>query len=201
MRKVLISLVLCLSLVTTAFASPLKEIKDPKSLHIYMRKTFYYALDRIPDEYFEYFQIPAVFEYSRHGDCDDFAIYAWYHLLRLRYTAVPIVIIMRYQGEFIGHAITVFKEKDGTYSIFTNGDLVVTNTTDVVKAVEDIYGKYLVSISVWNPRHVGLITFEDFQKDARIIKIVNKKEYVQYKWQQFLQNQRERIKNVCQDNK
>lgn len=63
----------------------------------------------------DYWQSPDLFEESRKGDCDDFALWAWRQLLQMNLDARFVVGLASRYGE--GHAWVTF-EKDGKQYLF-----------------------------------------------------------------------------------
>ena len=178
MKKLII--VICLILQAFIMININTSVIDsPESLHLYMRNNFYYKEDYTPDDYWEYFQLPHILEFSRVGDCDDFAIYTYYHLHKLNYEANLYVLIVEVNDEYIGHAVTTFKDDDGTISIFSNTQLFITNQTDEIHAIQDIYKDYWVMIYKWFPSKFGLVKYAEVADDF-ILSIVHLERYPKY---------------------
>ena len=182
MKKLFIILALLFVLIPSAFAIDLPpQVYDASSLQIYMRKNFYYGEDRVIPGYFEYFQLPPVLEFTRIGDCDDFATYSWYHLAKMGYVAQTYALILEYDNETVGHAITVFLDKDGTYSVFSNQLMFKTLETNPLDAIKDIYPSWTI-IFEWNATRYGYLTVEEVYTDFVPVDFVNIKTGISYYW-------------------
>ena len=146
-----------------------KLLKNANDLQIYMRRNFSYKKDTVVKNYFEYFQIPSVLEFSRAGDCDDFALYSYYYLDQMNYDAkMFFVYSVSYNGKSYGHAITVFLDDDNTYSIFSNAFIIKTDKTNALEAIKDVNETW-VEIYIWRPTKFGLVTKEEVNKDMYFI--------------------------------
>ena len=167
MKKLLIlGLIVLLNIFSTNIATA-EEFKTPSDLQIHMRKNFTYHEDVIVRDYFDYFQLPQILEFTKVGDCDDFALYSWYYLTEMGYQAIPFVFWgTSYEGEKYGHAITVFLDDDGTYSIFSNTLLFKTKQTNPLDAILDVFKTWDV-IAIWTPTKFGLVHYEEFEKDIK----------------------------------
>lgn len=174
MKKLIITISLLFCLAVSSHANNLPEnVKDANTLQIHMRKNFYYAHDRVPSKYDEYFQLPAVLEFTRIGDCDDFAIYSTYYLYQMNYKVFPYVILLEVNGEIVGHAITVFYDKaDKTYSIFSNQYIFKTLETNPIEAIKDVYENWVI-IYEWKFSKVGYLTFDEVYADCEPVDFVD----------------------------
>lgn len=143
------------------------ELNSAKDIHIYLRENFTYTNDVVTKGHDEYVQRPEILEFSKAGDCDDFAIYTWAKLTKSHYYAQPYCLYLEYNKEIVGHAITVFLDDDGTYSVFSNQLLLTTNKTNPIDAIKNIYPTWKI-IFLWNPTHFGQVTRADFNKDLSI---------------------------------
>lgn len=176
--KKLFLIMFCLLFTKIATAT---SFENPKQLHLYLRDNFIYTNDIITKGNREYVQLPEVFEFSKAGDCDDFAVYTWTKLKEMNYYVQPYCLYMEMQGQIVGHAITVFLDDDGTYSIFSNQWIAYTNKTNALDAIKEVYPSWLL-IELWNPSHYGQVTKKDFEQDLifvdarniEILKLLNK---------------------------
>jgi hypothetical protein len=74
---------------------------------------------------------------ARTGDCDDFAILASDMLERLG--VENQVLILRFHGLSMAHAICIWKDKNGLYSFISNKELCRTGKDTVEAAVRKFY--------------------------------------------------------------
>lgn len=178
--------------LTNSNAEP--KFNSSKDISIYMRNNFTYTLDKVVKSYFDYFQTPAVLEFSKMGDCDDFATYSWYYLSKLNIPAQRYVFwgIDSNTKEEYGHAITVFLEKDKTYSIFSNQYIIFTKKTDPIEAIKDVYTSWTI-ICEWNPTKYGLVTYQEFLLGAELVGAKNSKMYVKWLKMQHLKNKKKGV--------
>jgi len=176
---IIVSLLFCLVVPADAYDLP-ENVKDANTLHIHMRQNFYYAHDRVIPQYDEYFQAPVILEFTRVGDCDDFAIYSSYYLLKMGYQVQPYVLILQDGNEFVGHAITVFyEESNNTYSVFSNQYLFKTLKTDPIEAIKDIYPTWTI-IYQWNFSKIGYLTFKEVYADCDPVAFVDLETKIRY---------------------
>lgn len=139
---------------------------NANELQIYMRQNFIYNEDSVVEPYFDYFQLPSVLEFSKMGDCDDFATYSWYYLNKMGIKATRYVLWGKTrEDESYGHAITVFLDTDNTYSIFSNKYVYKTLKTEPVEAIKDLYKLWNI-ICEWHPTQYGLVMYSEFTKDV-----------------------------------
>lgn len=180
MKKIILLLILILTLSISAIAQELpKNVCDASSLQIYMRQNFYYGADRVIPNYFEYFQAPAVLEFTRIGDCDDFSFYSWYYLRIMKYNPQKYLVILKDGEEIVGHAITVFKDVDKTYSVFSNQFLFKTLQLTELDAIKDIYPTWQI-IFLWNPTKIGYLTVDEVYQNAQPILFIDLDTKIKY---------------------
>ena len=146
-----------------------KTVIDAKTLQIYLRNNFYYHPDIIPEEYLENWQAPEVFDKTKIGDCDDFAVYTCTCLKQLGYEANTYTLFgIDYKNNEYGHAICVFKEND-SYNIFSNSWIINTLQKNPIAAIEDGFSDW-IEIYEWYPTKFGFITKQDLEKTAILVK-------------------------------
>jgi len=167
----------------------IEGMDNAKALSIYMRDTMYYFSDQAPLDYFDYFQTPEVLSFSRHGDCDDFAIYSKAMLHKLGYSAqtyyVSYVRPTDTGFESVEHAITVFL--DGQYySVFSNKEILATFERSPILAIKALYPTWK-TIAILEPVKYGYVTYSEFidslknsiyapkEKDTKDTKVLNTK--------------------------
>jgi len=181
MKKIYTCLLGLLLSTSTCFALP-ENVKTPKDLTIYLRNNIYYGTDQIIPGYFEYFQTPPILEYSRIGDCDDFAIFTHYYLELWGFNPRSFVLYYKINDEYAGHAVTTFKDADGTYSVFSNQTLIPTSYTNPIDAVVNLNNDIIViSIYLWEPDKFGFVTYDEFLRTSKLVRIVNLTEYAKFK--------------------
>jgi len=177
MKKIGLIILFLFMLVFNSFANDLPEgVIDAKTLQIHMRQIFYYGHDRVLPDFFEYFQKPEILEFTRVGDCDDFSIYSDYYLNILKYRSQKYILILEEDGEKQGHAVTVFLDNDGTYSVFSNQYVFKTSKFYPVDAIKDVYSSWFV-ICKWNPTKFGYLTHEEVWKDTTLVEYKNLQAY------------------------
>lgn len=88
-------------------------IKTPKDIKSWLQANFKYIPDKKPEDSFK---TPEQTIQDKGGDCEDFAILAALILECLDYK--PYITCV--YGKDLAHAICFFKEKDGTWSFFSN---------------------------------------------------------------------------------
>lgn len=182
MKKFLLSLIFSLLICNNGFAF---EFKTPKDIQIYMRTQFVYANDRVFGEYFEYNQLPFILDFTRLGDCDDFALYSYYNLQKLNIESTMYVLYLKSNEQVLGHAITVFKNNYDTYSVFTNNIILPTNQTDPIEAIKDVYPTWLF-IGEWHPKKFGYLTHAEFIDAVQAKVFRNLESIINYfRWESF----------------
>lgn len=80
---------------------------------------------------------PQEFLDSKSGNCEDFANLA--SELLTRHGINNEVIVLRFRGIRIHHALCIWKGKDGTYSFISNEKLYKTNETNLESAVAKFF--------------------------------------------------------------
>lgn len=71
------------------------------------------------------------------GDCEDFAVLAQEVLKRL---GIPSdIIIVKFQGLNISHALCLWQEKDGSYSFISNQEICRTQKKTIEEAIAKFY--------------------------------------------------------------
>ena len=179
--KLTMLIIMIISVMFSYNAEAVSKFSSVNELQIYMRQNFRYANDKIVEPYFDYFEKPEILEFSKMGDCDDFATYSWYYLNEMGIKAQRYVLWGKtYEGEDYGHAITVFLDKqDNTYSIFTNQYILKTNKKNPINAIKDIYVNWRI-ICTWNPTKYGLVTYEEMKKDITLCETKNIKSKLKF---------------------
>ena len=163
--KLTMLIIMIISVMFSYNAEASEKYTNANELQIYMRQNFTYQQDSVVDPYFDYFQLPCILEFSKMGDCDDFATYSWYYLNEMGIKATRYVLWGRTRkSENYGHAITVFLDTDNTYSIFSNQYVFKTLKTDPVEAIKDLYKSWKI-ICEWHPIKYGLVMYSEFRKD------------------------------------
>ncbi len=111
------------------------SVRTPEQIARWFSSEFKYQMT-LPDSP----QSPGETIARRTGDCDDFAVLAAEILAR---SGIPSdVIIIKYEGLGMMHAICIFKDKDGTYSFISNMEYHRTHMHDVAGAVAKYYPDY-----------------------------------------------------------
>lgn len=115
-----------------------EDIKSPDSLELWLKYTIKYVADEE-----EYWQTPEETVKLKTGDCEDFAILAMHVLRSLGYRDVHLVVIA-YKNEDVAHAVCVFKEHNGRYSVFSNDFYIKTRkyTSEAAVIYSDGYDNW-----------------------------------------------------------
>jgi len=108
------------------------EIRSPKDLVRWYANEFEYRMEMMDD-----WQSPAETVDARKGDCEDFAYLSHAALKDLGLESN--VYLLNFKGIKTKHAVCIFKEKDGTYSIISNKEMYETGESDVQQAVKRYY--------------------------------------------------------------
>ena len=134
LRVVAIGFILALPLVGISFAqSPISAcVKTPEALEGWLAKNFRYELKMTDD-----WQTPQETVRLGKGDCDDFALLAQAVLGDLGIKSD--VVILKFRGLNMLHAICIWKDRFGYYSFISNQELCRTGKTDIQEAIAKFY--------------------------------------------------------------
>lgn len=92
-------------------------VNSPRTLSAWLNKNIKY----IPDKYSrDEWKFPSKTVKDGGGDCDDYAILVSLILSKLGYKTSVVAIHFLDEGKISGHAICLFQEEDGTWSVFDN---------------------------------------------------------------------------------
>jgi hypothetical protein len=108
------------------------SIRTPEQIVSWFNSEFEYRM-KMPDRP----QSPAETMELRSGDCDDFASLA--KMILEGQGIKSDVVIIKYRGLNIMHAICMYKESNGTYSFISNKELQRTGEADMTHAVAKFY--------------------------------------------------------------
>jgi hypothetical protein len=128
----LISIIFTNSANATSIAELSSVAQTPVQLSGWMTQNLKYVLE-VPHERQA---AQATLDLER-GQCEDFAILAQAVLKRMGIQSQ--VVIIKYKGLNIMHAVAIYKEAGGTYSFFSNQVLVRTNATSIEGAISKMY--------------------------------------------------------------
>ena len=115
-----------------AFTIRRDYLKTPEDVARWLSDEFEYVMT-IPDK-------PQPVEETlriRTGDCDDFAMVASAALSRLG--IVNEVVVIRFEGLRIGHAICAWKTAEGTYDFISTKNIYHTRQRSIIALVEAYY--------------------------------------------------------------
>ncbi len=133
---ILLSLLGMLALNTAVFAYDLSgvpsSITTPQELARWLSTEFKYSFE-IVDEW----QTAQKTIDTCKGDCEDFAILSVEILDHLGIHGD--IIIVKFRDLNMGHAICVWKEKDGTYSFISNRKMFRSGKNNIAEAIEKFY--------------------------------------------------------------
>lgn len=107
-------------------------VRTPEQIVNWFSSEFEYQM-KMPDRP----QSPEETLELRSGDCDDFAALA--KAILEEQGIKSDIIIIKYRGLNIMHAICMFKESNGTYSFISNKELQRTGESDMKRAVAKFY--------------------------------------------------------------
>jgi hypothetical protein len=107
-------------------------IRSPEDIARFFSQEFTYAMT-LPDRAHS----PEETMESMSGDCEDFAILASAMLERMGIENQ--VLIIRFSGMKIAHAVCVWKDKNGYYSFISNQELQRTNQRTAEGAIRKFY--------------------------------------------------------------
>ena len=114
------------------FSAEAASIKNPQALVNWLASNFSYVME-MPDKW----QTPEETVQLKTGDCEDFAILASAILTRLG--IANDIIIVKYKGLNIAHAICAWKDKDGFYKYISNQEMVNTRKGNLEEAIEKFH--------------------------------------------------------------
>lgn len=110
-------------------------INNPVDLGNWLRGNFSYE-----NEEKEYWKTPEETIGDKKGDCEDFAFLAQRVLTDLGYEAYTIMLVDTRNN--VGHAICLFKETDGSLSIFDNYLYIPHKAKDFNSILKKDYSEY-----------------------------------------------------------
>lgn len=108
------------------------SIKTPEELAAWLSNGFEYVM-KVPDEP----QTPRETMKLKTGDCDDFAKLASWVLTKKGIS--NHVLIIRFEGLKIAHAICIWKGEDGLYNFISNQEIYHTRKGALEDAVKKYY--------------------------------------------------------------
>jgi len=104
-------------------------VNSPQTMVDWFAKEFSYQWQMYPD-----CKTPSEMVSAKKGDCDDFAFLASALLRRMK---IPNeILILKFKGLKMAHAVCAFKKEDGAYSFISNKKLFHTgkyNRSDAIK--------------------------------------------------------------------
>lgn len=126
-------------LITTVLTSSIypSSIKTPTDLGNWMSKTLSYQAEKDGEDYW---QTPEETVKKKTADCEDFGILAKYVLTDLGYKPYLIILVNRLTNK--GHAICVFRDKEGNWGIFDNTYYNQTYYKSLKKIFKTYYPQY-----------------------------------------------------------
>jgi len=135
-RLMMVAMMMAWFLTASCMAQELggvpRSIKTPEQIAEWFSSEFQYRI-KIPDRP----QSPSETLQLKSGDCDDLATLA---SLVLSDSGISSnVVIIKFQGLNIRHAICIWKDKDGTYSFLSNKELQRTGQRDIRRAIQKFY--------------------------------------------------------------
>lgn len=108
------------------------DIKTPDDLVKWYANEFEYRMELWDD-----WQAPVETVATKTGDCEDFAYLT--HAALKDLGVENNVYVLNFRGIKTKHAICIFKEKDGTYSIISNKEIFKTREADLKVALKRYY--------------------------------------------------------------
>jgi len=137
-KAILMAIIMVFSLSLACFAQDLSvpsHVNSPQALAKWLTSDFRYVLTL--DSRGTKTQAPQETIQLKTGQCGDFAVLASHVLSGLGITNK--VIIIKYRGLSIMHAICIWKNEDGTYSFISNQELNCTGKKSLDEAVRKFY--------------------------------------------------------------
>jgi hypothetical protein len=134
-RTVILGFIIAFLLLGLCFAQGLETpstINSPENLAGWLAKNFRYEL-KLTDAW----QTPQETVSLKKGDCDDFALLAQAVLKKLGIKSD--VVIIKFRGLNVLHAICIWKDKTGLYSFISNCKLTRTGKADIQQAIAKFY--------------------------------------------------------------
>lgn len=140
LKKQLSSLFLAGILISVPPLFP-STVKDPVTLSNWLKKDFTFQEEPVGKDHWKY---PKEMLKDKGGDCEDFALLARYVLKELGYKTYLIGVF--YKDQDIGHAITIIRHRDRTFSYFSNQDYIsikFKSVRDLLDHESESYKPYL----------------------------------------------------------
>ena len=137
-RAVVLGFIIAFLLLGISFAqsSPvaavIPSVRTPEALACWLSNNFRYEL-KLTDAW----QTPEETIKLKKGDCDDFALLAQAVLKGLGIKSD--VVIIKFRGLNVLHAICIWKEETGSYSFISNCELTRTGKADIQQAIAKFY--------------------------------------------------------------
>jgi hypothetical protein len=134
-RGAFLGFILVLVLVGISLAEDLRvpaAVNSPRALSAWLAGNFRYEL-KLTDAW----QTPQETIALRKGDCDDFALLAQAVLKRAGIKSD--VVILKFKGLSVMHALCIWKDSDGLYSFFSNFEMYRTGKADIRQAISKFY--------------------------------------------------------------
>jgi hypothetical protein len=94
-----------------------RRFATPEAIDTFMQVCFEYVSDLEHHGLEEHWQDPFTTHELKRGDCEDYALYAWYVLRRNGYEAHVLAVFTEHEG----HAVCVFEEHGRFHSICNEG--------------------------------------------------------------------------------
>ena len=135
-KQILILTILGILMTVNCFAQEVcnlpAEVKSPTDLVTWYANEFEYRMELWDD-----CQSPEKTIATRTGDCEDFASLT--HVVLKELGVENNVYILKFRGIKTKHAVCIFKENDGTYSIISNKEMYKTRESNLEEALKRYY--------------------------------------------------------------
>ena len=131
-KKQITSFLLAGILISTPLLFP-SSVYDPVTLGDWLSKNITYKYDKE-----DYWQSPKETVKLGTADCEDYALLSRYILRKLGYKSY--IIAVEYKNSDIGHALTIIRHKDKTFS-YLNNQRYISKRFKTVRKLLDYHAK------------------------------------------------------------
>ncbi len=131
----LLGLILCSSSACAqevSFKEAISPIRSPMSLASWLSNNFSYEFNLT-----RFWQTPEETFTAKKGNCKDFALLAQNILRRMNIPSE--IVIIKFKGLTLSHAVCIFREADGTYSFISNCELCRSGKPTTTEALKKFY--------------------------------------------------------------
>lgn len=141
MKKIIFYTILISFIPTLVFAQVKKSgirpywVQSPQDLTLWLRGNFIYQKEKE-----EYWKQPYETVSDMGGDCEDFAFLVK-HIFDDLFVKSTVIGVF-FDEDKSGHAIAIFRERDGTLSYFSNREYIKMNKNSIREILDIMYPKW-----------------------------------------------------------